>query len=168
VTVLHAIPKGRKLETVIQKCAELGVLEFRPVMSERTVPRWDELRTERRGERWQSISRGATEQCGRATVMPVRDVASLPEALENAVADLKIVLDEEASRPLREVLEHSGRQRPESVALLIGPEGGFSRAELNQACSRGFIPASLGPRILRTETVAPVVVGILLYVNGDL
>lgn len=176
LTVVHGIPKAGKLDSIIQKCAELGVSEFVPVVTERTIPRLDELQRDRRVDRWRKISRQATEQCGRAAVMPVRDVEDLSDALRRQPpANLRLILYEEETMALREVLRACGHAPeaeatplPGSIVLLIGPEGGFAADEVETARQNGFTSVSLGPRILRTETVAPVVAGILLYLSGDL
>jgi 16S rRNA (uracil1498-N3)-methyltransferase len=166
LTVIHAVPKGRKLDTVIQKCAELGVRALLPVISERTIPRLDDLRREKRLRRWQKISEQATEQSGRASVMSVTEIVSLPEALSSyEEPGLKLMMHEGTSDDLRRHLE--GRSFA-SATIAVGPEGGFSPREVSLASDHGYLPASLGPRILRTETVAPVVAAILFYICGDL
>jgi len=166
LTVLHGVPKGHKLDTVIQKCAELGVRELVPILTDRAVPRLDDLRRERRLARWRKISRQATEQCGRASVMDVSETCSLRDAVAaHRCADLKLVLYEGSADGFRHRVEGTEFS---SAVIAVGPEGGFTRHEVDVAAEHGFPAVSMGPRILRTETVAPTVAGILMYVHGDL
>lgn len=170
IVLAQGIPKGEKMDFVVQKGTEVGVSAFLPTVTRRTVvdlgDRW-----EGRRERWQRIAREAAEQCGRVRVPEVLPVMMLEQAVvELAAADLFLIpWEEERARGLRSVLrEVSGAGAPRSVAVLIGPEGGFAADEVRLAVSRGARPVSLGPRLLRTETAGLVVVAALLYELGDL
>ena len=168
--VIHlgqAIPKGEKLDWVVEKAVELGVGVIHPLLAERSVPRLEERRAADRLERWRRVAEAARKQCGRIGEMEVRPIASLATFLDSTrEADFKVVLDEGSPTGLREVLAAAGE--PAAVALLVGPEGGFSKAEIQVAEEAGFRRAGLGPRILRTETAPIAALSILGFVLGDL
>lgn len=170
LTVLQGMPKGRKMDLIIQKSAELGVSNLIPVMTERSVPRAGLAESVARRERWRKISIQATEQSGRGSVMGVHPAMAFAEAVAAVPeASLRILLYEGAMTPLREALGAAkGTPGLGNAALLVGPEGGLTFDEVGIAQSHGYMPVSLGPRILRTETVALVVAGILFYAFGDL
>lgn len=138
--VMHALPKAKKLDEVIRRACELGVDDFYPVQSARCDRKLDAAKAETQLERWQAIADSATEQSRRAWAMTVHPVTPMPKGAQG------IVLWEEATTPLSSVLA----DLPESdLTLLVGPEGGLTRGEVEAS---GLTPASLGPRILRTET----------------
>ncbi len=174
VVLAQGIPKGDKMDFVVQKCTEVGVSAILPTVTRRTVVDLRGKEEERR-ERWQRIAREAAEQCGRVRVPEVLPAMRLEAAVaELAGADLFLIpWEEERSRGLRAVLREaraqgSGGGRPGTVAVLIGPEGGFAADEVELAMSRGAQPVSLGPRLLRTETAGLVVLTAILYEWGDL
>ncbi|MFQ5914852.1 MAG: 16S rRNA (uracil(1498)-N(3))-methyltransferase [Nitrospinota bacterium] len=168
--VIHlgqAVPKGEKLDWVVEKGVELGVGVIYPVLAERSVPRLDESRAADRLSRWRRVAEAARMQCGRvsgAEVMPIDSLAAFLDATQGA--DLKIVLHEKATAGLREILADA--REPAAVALLVGPEGGFSEAEIRAARAAGFISSGLGARVLRTETAPIAALAILGFVLGDL
>lgn len=163
--LLQGVPKGERMDLVLQKGTELGVGVFTPVLSERSVPRLDGARGAQRQERWQRIVNEATRQCRRPVLPPVGVPVALPEALSACNEALRLMLWEEESRPLAAVLPS---EAPAAVALLVGPEGGFSAAEAKQAKDHGFVAVGLGPRILRSETAGFAVAAILQHRYGDL
>jgi len=163
----QAVPKGEKLDWVVEKSVELGVHAIHPVLAERSVPRIEERRAADRHERWRRVAEAARKQCGRLRtpeIRPIDSLASFLEATENA--DLKIVFHESASLGLREVLAKV--ESASVVALLVGPEGGFSGAEIRAAEAAGFVAASLGKKILRAETAPIAALAIVGYVLGDI
>lgn len=164
----QAIPKGEKMEFIVQKATELGAAEIWPFLSERVVPRWEDEVCLRRVERWRRIAEGASAQCGRAVVPEVREVVPFEDLLEG-LSSLPgaIVLDEgRGARPLSEVLGELGPQ--EELGLVVGPEGGLTEEELSALERAGALRASLGPRIIRTETAPIVALSILGFLWGDL
>jgi 16S rRNA (uracil1498-N3)-methyltransferase len=171
VTLLQAVIKGDKFDVVVQKSTELGVARIIPVTTTRSVPRGLDasgaVRALGRRSRWQKIAREAARQSGRADVPEVEPVTPLPTALAAAHKEaLKLMLWEGArEHTLRSVLP---KERPDRIVLLIGPEGGFDEDEVAEARENGFHVVGLGPRILRTETVALVVLSILEFALGDL
>ena len=172
---LHqALLKGQKMELVLQKGTELGVNRFFPVLSERCVTRPSRADLEGRMVRWQAIVREAAEQSGRVLLPAIAPLESFGEACRTAsTADLAVMAWEEEravgiGRLVREAgLTAADTHRPR-VALLVGPEGGFSEREVAFARSVGVRIASLGPRILRAETAALVAPTIVLYEMGGL
>jgi 16S rRNA (uracil1498-N3)-methyltransferase len=168
ISLGQGLPKADKFEWVIQKTTELGVTEIVPLATERVVPQIPAGRMAAKQARWEKIAREACKQCGRATVPRVRPPTPLEAFFSSCQdTDLKIVLWEgEQARHLRTILAVG--DRPASIALVIGPEGGLTPWEVAQGESYGFLPAGLGGRILRTETASLVAVTLLQYRFGDL
>ena len=164
----QGIPKAHKLEWVIQKTVELGVAEIVPLQSARVLPQPVERAAASKHTRWERIAREACKQSGRSTVPRLWPVTPLEEFFAAfRMDDLKLVLWEaERTRGLRGVLEADARVATASVA--VGPEGGFAREEIECGEAYGFLPVSLGARILRTETAGLVMVSLLQYRFGDL
>jgi len=169
VTVIQALAKGDKLDLVVQKATELGAARIIPVTSTRAIARLDAntIRTMSRRARWQKIAREASRQSGRLDVPEVEGVTPLTTALNASPKDaLKLLLWEGARQTtLRTVLPE---EAPQQIVIAVGPEGGFTVEEVDAARHAGFTPVGLGPRILRTETAALVVLSILGYALGDL
>jgi len=157
LTLAQALPKGQRMDWIVEKATELGVTDILPVMTEHVVIRLREEQKRSRRERWQRIARSAAKQCRTNWAPEIRPVCGFSEALAVcAKADLFLVgaLTPEA-RGLRTVLaEAAQRTRPRSLALLIGPEGDLSPAELAEAGRAGAAPVSFGPRVLRVDTAA--------------
>lgn len=163
LVVCQALSKGRKMDLVVQKATELGAAAIVPFVSERSVVRVDPAKAAGRQERWRRVAREAAKQCGRADV-PHVDVPVDLEALHSVLAaDGPIVLHEKASVPLRKVLSKRGHG---SLTLVIGPEGGFSDAEVSRFEQWGASVASLGALTLRTETAAIAAMAIAAYELG--
>lgn len=169
VTLIQGLAKGDKLDLVVQKATELGVMRFIPVTTTRAVQRLDteQVRTLARRTRWQKIAREAARQSGRTDVPDVEGITTLTTALHAAAKDaLKLILWEGARQTgLRSALP---AEPPRQIVIAIGPEGGFTREEIDHARQSDFTPVGLGPRILRTETAALVALAILGYALGDL
>jgi 16S rRNA (uracil1498-N3)-methyltransferase len=168
VTLLQAVLKGERMDWLVQKCGELGVARLVPMLTERTVARIPGERAPGRRQRWQRIADAAAEQCGRRRPMAVEAVAPLVEAARALTgADLALVPHEaERERGLRELL--AGVSAVRSVAIAIGPEGGFTDAEVEALAVAGGARVSLGPRILRAETAALFAASAVFYALGDL
>jgi 16S rRNA (uracil1498-N3)-methyltransferase len=164
ITLLQALARGEKMDWIIQKTCELGVARIVPVLTERTVA--PPLQTPARQQRWQRIAREAARQCGRADLPTIDAPLSLAAALAAVDAnDLRLVLWEASvDRPLRAALPAVAR----ATTLLVGPEGGFSAAEIAVAEAAGFTAVGLGRRILRVETAAVVAVALLQFAAGGL
>lgn len=174
ITIAQAMLKGPKFDYVLQKCTEIGVSEFIPVATERTVIRINENDVsrdiDRRIDRYQSIVQDAAEQSERGFVPTVKNVMTLDELCKTNLAgyDLKLVCAERSqTNGIKEVL-NSIQTKIQKVLLLIGPEGGFTENELKQVLSSDFTSVSLGKRIYRSETVGMLLSGILFFYFNDL
>jgi 16S rRNA (uracil1498-N3)-methyltransferase len=171
VELYQALLKGQKMEWVLQKGTEIGVGRFVPVLSERCVSRPTKTDLEERLNRWRAIVREAAEQSGRAILPDVAGLESFERACVTASgAGLAIMAWEEEKAAalgevLREVEPKAGNPR---VAILIGPEGGFSEQEAKIARGAGMRIAGLGPRTLRAETAALVAATVALWETGGL
>lgn len=166
VRLAQGLPKGDKLEYIIQKAAELGVAGVIPVAADNCVVRYDGTRQACRQDRWRKIAAEAAKQCGRSAVPAVDRIMTLAEALGTAGSkETIIMLYEGGGDSLRDILA-AGEAR--DYLLLVGPEGGFSPAEAALARSSGARFATLGPRILRTETASLAALAIVMYEKGDL
>ncbi|HEU4754665.1 MAG TPA: RsmE family RNA methyltransferase, partial [Armatimonadota bacterium] len=150
-----AVLKGEKLEWVVQKATELGAARVSFLRTERTVVEAGAERWARRRERYERIAREAAEQSGRVRVPEIGEPQPPAEALR-APAERSLILAPGAREPLARVLEPA----PGSVLLLVGPEGGFTDAELALAAEAGAAPVGLGRRVLRAETAALLAVGL--------
>jgi 16S rRNA (uracil1498-N3)-methyltransferase len=165
VTLAQAVPKGDRFPFVLQKSVEMGVSAIVPVLSQRTVVSFSGGEEARRA-RWQRIVEAAVAQSGRTRVPVVHPPRSWDELLGSGEAALKIMLWEGEARGLREAL--AGCADARSILLAVGPEGGWADGEVERARQAGFLTARIGPRILRTETVALAALAVLQYVAGDL
>ncbi|WP_303722477.1 16S rRNA (uracil(1498)-N(3))-methyltransferase [Malonomonas rubra] len=165
LTLIQGLPKGEKLELVLQKGTELGVNQFLPTQMTRSVGRLKPDREQKRLQRWEKIVQEAGRQSGQAYLPQIKIEQSLDAALAAVEADLKLLLWEESRMPLDRVLP---KLTPQKVSVIVGPEGGVTAEEAQQAEKAGYQPVSLGPRILRTETAGLAIVAILQYLYGDL
>lgn len=163
IDVAQGIPKGAKMDFVVEKLTELGVSSIIPLESERTIVRDVSVS---KLQRWQRIAQSASQQCGRTTIPHIASPATLLQLTrEFASYDVVLLPWEVAQRsPLRDGLPAliKGKGR---ILILVGPEGGFSHGEADAAVASGADPISLGDRILRTETAALVLVSILQYLG---
>jgi len=164
ITLFQAVMKGDKMDAVIEKAVEVGVLRIVPFIAERTIVRWDESKARKAADRWSAIARSASKQCRAPLLSKVEHVVASTDDLKTT-ADLGIALHEGAEQRLRDVLPGTP---PDEVALVVGPEGGLSTREAEGLTSRGFVPAGLGPRILRSETAGIVGTAIVLQIYGSL
>lgn len=168
VTLYQAVPKSDKLDTIIQKCVELGVVKIVPVITERTVVRFDGGRdASAKTSRWRKISLEAAKQCGRGIIPHVAEPVRFDAALDAARGNELCIIpyENESTSGLAGCLRNG---KYGTIAVFIGPEGGFAEAEIRKAEAAGVRPVTLGPRILRTETAGPVVLSILMYELGDM
>jgi 16S rRNA (uracil1498-N3)-methyltransferase len=183
-TLYQGVPKQGKMEEIVQKTVELGVFRIRPVYMARSVPK-EGGGADRKRERWQRIAAEACKQCRRARVPEVASALPFAEALEEALASdlLLFPYEQEKERTIRAVLAEVGRAGAgdsdaldapagfepgslaigRSVALFIGPEGGFSDREAAALMQAGAQPCSLGRTILRTETAGAAALAMIRY-----
>ena len=156
----QGLSRGERMDWAIQKATELGVSEITPIVSERCEVRLKDERAEKRQAHWQQVAVSACEQCGRSVVPIIHSPVPLADWLKRTEADLKLVLHPVA-KPL------TSHDKPETLAFLIGPEGGLNDAEVEQAQDAGFHAARLGPRVLRTETAPVVALSVAQQLWGD-
>jgi 16S rRNA (uracil1498-N3)-methyltransferase len=167
LTLCQGLPKGSKMEFIMQKSTELGVDALLPFVAERSVARLPKDRETERLERWQRITREAARQSNRATIPEIAPAAEFHDLLASLHQTVKILLwEEEKSNRLKSVL--GSLPLPDSVAVMVGPEGGLTAAEAAAAVAAGFIPVTLGTRILRTETAGPALLAVLQFYWGDM
>jgi 16S rRNA (uracil1498-N3)-methyltransferase len=157
--------KGDRMELVLQKATELGVAEIWPVVTFRTDAAARPALQGSRSERWERVVSGAAEQCGRAVVPRLAPTARLVEMIERTFDGRRVALFE---TPGHSPLASLALAAPSALLLLVGPAGGFEPAEAESLHAAGFIPASLGPRILRAETAALAALAIAQATWGDL
>ncbi|MCK4503581.1 MAG: 16S rRNA (uracil(1498)-N(3))-methyltransferase [Desulfuromonadales bacterium] len=163
--LIQGLPKGDKLELILQKGTEVGVNEFCLLPMARSVSQLKSSRKEKRLERWQKIIQEAARQCRQYHLPTLTLESSFNTVLSTVDADLKLLLWEDSAEPLATVLPQTVPQR---VAVVVGPEGGITAQEAAAASAAGYRPVSLGPRILRTETAGLAIMTILQYLYGDL
>ncbi|WP_137973626.1 16S rRNA (uracil(1498)-N(3))-methyltransferase [Pseudomonas sp. F(2018)] len=156
----QGLSRGERMDWAIQKATELGASEITPIISERCEVRLKDERADKRLAHWRQVAISACEQCGRSVLPVIHSPVLLADWLKQTTADLKLVL-----HPVAEPLtSHPG---PATLAFLIGPEGGLSDAEVEQATAAGFHAARLGPRVLRTETAPVVALAVAQQLWGD-
>lgn len=163
IVLFQGLPKGDKMELIIQKAVELGAAEIVPVSMKNCVVKLDEKRAAKKVSRWQAIAQAAAKQSKRSILPQVHDIMSFPEALAYAKELDRILLPYEHARGMqetKEVLEEI--RKGDSIGIFIGPEGGYDPKEIEEAEKSGSI-ISLGSRILRTETAGLTALSILMY-----
>lgn len=168
VILLQGLPKGEKMDFIVEKCTELGVGQIWALQTERVIPQWDTTTQERRLKRWRQKAEAAARQSGRGRIPVIEGLYDLEVALARLPADtfLLVPWENESSLGLKSTLKAIASGR--AVAVLIGPEGGLSEIEVEKARRAGGRVVSLGPRILRTETAGLVCLAAIMYELGDL
>lgn len=159
--LVQSILKGEKTDFVIQKATELGVKEIYPVVTSRTIVR----KTERH-KRWLRIAEESVKQCGRTEIPVIHEPILFEEFFKKQDERFKgFIFYEDSKKGLKEILPD---EKVTTIYCIMGPEGGFSEDEIRVAASKGFIPAGLGPRILRAETATITALSLLQFIYGDL
>lgn len=167
ITICQALPKGDKIDLILQKGTELGAHDFWLFGGRRSVSRLREDQCDSKLERWNRITSEAARQSGRRTIPLVRWFPTAVEAADASYQDLRLLLWEgEREQKIKTLLNATAR--PASVIASIGPEGGFDPLEVRHFSRHGFQPATLGTRILRTETVAIAITAILQYIWDEI
>jgi 16S rRNA (uracil1498-N3)-methyltransferase len=155
-----SLTQREKLEWILQKCTEVGVSEFTPIITSRTLVQKSAGLAEKH-TRWEKIIREAAEQSGRTLLPILNPVLSFNESLSHLVGFRLLAWEMEQSTTLRQVLQSS--PPPVEISLIIGPEGGFSDEEVETAVASGFRTFTLGKRILRVETAAVIAAALILH-----
>lgn len=180
ITLYVGLIRAPKLEIVLQKCTELGVAAFVPVVAQRCVVQQSDEMSPAKLERWQRIVVEAAEQSGRGKLPQLMPTVSFKQACEQVRGLTLLLWEGEREVPLREALDRAAAERPSgrrangptarpfSVNVFVGPEGGFTDDEADLARAAGIVPVTLGPRVLRAETASLAVASAILYAQGDL
>jgi len=167
VTLLQAITSNEKMDWIIQKTTELGINEIQPILCDRSIVKIKNDKIEKRLLHWHQVSIAACEQCGRAKIPKINKPENITKYLEKISTtnnSLKIILSPTATKSLDEINCNSDK----NIKVLIGPEGDFTKQELELAIKKDFLPVKIGPRILRTETAPISILSILQYKYGDI
>ena len=163
ITLVQAVSSAERMDFSLQKCVELGVAEIRPVISERCVVRLSGERAEKRVARWQEIVVSACEQSGRNIVPKVLPLTTYAQALQQLPQETtKLLMSLNRAQKLSDVQPQSGK-----VVFMVGPEGGWTEKEEQQAFDAGFQSVTLGKRVLRTETASLAAIAAMQTLWGD-
>ena len=168
ISVGQGFLKEKKMDGLVRQLSELGVNSWFPVFSEYAVARPASERLSVRHQRWEKIAAESLKQCRRGQLMEIRSAVTFSEALQDSEAfKLKVIFWEQATRKLNP--ESLTALKPgDGILALLGPEGGFSPSEAQLAERCGFVPLSLGPRVLRAETATITATALLQFVFGDI
>lgn len=164
VTIYQGVPKSSKMEDIIQKCVELGVFEIVPTLTKRCVSRPDDKAAGKKNQRYQKIALEAAQQSGRGIVPKIENMKTLRQAIAEDESDVKIVFYEGGGEKLADIVKPD----TESVSIFIGPEGGFEQEEVEQIEASGGVRATLGKRILRTQTAPVAALTAIMLLTGNL
>ncbi len=165
ITLASSLVKSKSLELILQKSIELGVSCFTPVITERSVVNISG-KTDKKVKRWNRIAVEASKQCRRTSLPVIEAPVPLNRLLEKCQSELKIFLDEKGGEYLKRLVFHQKNRKqkpPQSVIILIGPEGGWTQKEKQDIVHHGFKAVSLGANVLRTETAAIACVSIISH-----
>ncbi len=162
ITLMPAVSRQTRMEWALEKAVELGVQEIRPVLGERGRVRLEAPRALRKHQHWEAVIISAATQCGRARVPRLMPPIPLPEAVQMASTDLRLVLDPQAHSSLAAIARPRG-----SVTLIAGPESGFTEAERRYIQMAGWQAVRLGPRVLRAETATLAALVAIQTLWGD-
>lgn len=170
ITILQAIPEKERMELIIQKTTELGVSAIIPFKSKRSISIEERDANQKKSHKWGEVALKAAKQCRRATIPQVHPYCSFADAMMMVLNDdLKLILwENEKVNLLKKSIQAVKGAGVKSVSVIVGPEGGFERAEVEAATKAGFLPVGLGKRILRTETAAIIMIGLIQYEMGNL
>lgn len=164
LSVIQAIPKGDRMDWIVEKSTELGMTTMMPVVTDRTIVRWNEEKRERHLKRWRKIAQSASKQCGRLDIPDIKDILKFERCIEKvgATEGLKLMaaLNDEAA-DLKGLLKDL--RYPRNITIAIGPEGDFTPREIDRAKEAGFKIVTLGPRVLRSDTAALWALAVLNY-----
>jgi 16S rRNA (uracil1498-N3)-methyltransferase len=162
VALVQGVSAGEKMDSTVRKAVELGVAEVQPVLAARSVARPKGERAEGRRAHWQKVVIAACEQCGRNRIPEVHPLIPVSEYQAHSAATTRILLSPSAELPFSKT-----PLKGDHFILAAGPEAGFTAEEEAVLVAAGFVPASLGPRVLRTETAAVAALAALSALRGD-
>lgn len=162
IILFQGLPKGDKMEFVIQKAVELGAVKIVPVEMKRCVVKLDERKADKKRERWQAIAESAAKQSKRAIIPEIGAVCSMKQAIKEAESLDMLLLPYEMAENMEETRKRlKEAEQKASIGIFIGPEGGFAREEAEMAVQAGAYSITLGKRILRTETAGLYLLSVL-------
>ena len=164
LTLAQGVARGEKMDLIVQKATELGIVRIVPLLTERSEVKLDAVRAEKRLLHWRAVAASAAEQSGRARLPEIIPALPLPQWLDGLVEDgaLRLALLPEATRSSRDV-----RFAAAGGVLVVGPEGGLGERDIRALTGTGFDGLRLGPRILRTETAGLAALAALQALHGD-
>lgn len=165
ITLAQALPEASKMDWIVEKAVELGATAIQPLAAQRCVVKLSNERATKKLFHWQGIIIAAAEQCGRNRLPHLGEVADFNEWIVQKNLHLRILLTPRAEQSLSNWARH---HPPQAVALLIGPEGGFTEQEENAARAQGALTLSMGPRVLRTETAGLAALAALNAAWGEM
>ncbi len=163
ITLYQALPKGDKMDYIVQKCVELGVSKIVPVISARCVSRPDEKSLKKKIIRWQKIALQASMQSRRGIIPKITEAKSFDDAVKETDEEKKIIFYECSGESVKALL----LEKVKSIGIFIGSEGGFEEEEVEAVLARGGSKATLGKRILRAETAPLAALSIIMYQTGN-
>ncbi len=170
IHIFQGLPKGEKMEYIIEKCTEIGVKEITPVIMERTIVKLDDSSKSKKILRWQKIAEVAAKQSKRDEILIVNNIINFDDLFKNLdeYDILLLAYEEEKNTTLKNYLRDLKIEKDNlKIAIIIGPEGGISEKEANKCILSGFTAVTLGKRILRTETAPLVISSNILYELGE-
>ncbi len=169
ITLYQGLPKGDKMELIIEKSIELGVSSIVPVIMRRSVSRPDAKSAAKKNERYQKIALSAAKQCGRGIIPKVEPVISFSQMLTHLSGHGSVIFFYECGgQPLSSAIKNFTDEGVDNIAIVIGPEGGFDLDEAQALQNSGAFTATLGKRILRTETAPIAAIAAIMYATGNL
>ena len=171
ITIFQGLPKSDKMELIIQKSTELGVKTIVPVITKRTVIKLKDKDKQTKVERWRKIAEVAAKQSGRDIIPTIENIINIADIKFDEFNKIFVLYENEEKNSIKDEIEQLKKNNKEelNIGIIIGPEGGFAVSEIEQLRLKPNVSVvTLGKRILRTETVALVVSGILMYELGDL
>ena len=171
ITIFQGLPKSDKMELIIQKTTELGVKTIVPVITKRTVIKLKDKDKQNKVDRWRKIAEVAAKQSGRDIIPTIENIINIADIKFDEFDKIFVLYENEEKISIKDEIEQLKNDNKEelNIGIVIGPEGGFAESEIEQLrLNQNVSVVTLGKRILRTETVALVVSGILMYELGDL
>lgn len=169
IVVAQAFLKEKKMDNLVRQLSELGIAEWMPFFSQRSISRPDKERLAGRNRRWRRIATEALKQCRRKTMLEISEALTFDQVLEfSQTCDLKILFWENEAAPFIRDIGPQTEIPLKKILLMLGPEGGFTDQETTMARHSGFVTAGLGPRILRSETATLAACTLIQYLYGDM
>jgi 16S rRNA (uracil1498-N3)-methyltransferase len=170
ITLMQSLPKAHKMDFIVQKATELGVKRVVPLISSRSIPRITPEKVSARITRWQNIAVETARQCARSDIPDISELLSFEEAVLQPGSDTQkmIFWEEESTTSIRQTLRDARFEGMTNVAVVVGPEGGFTADEVAMAVGKGFVSVSLGSQVLKVDTAVVTILSIIQYEKGML